>query len=262
MFSLRKMLTNEKTGEFVKEGDTLVRKDLADTYQRLANSPDPVALFYNGAMAEELVAELKEWAGPQNETLTIADFADYPPAKKSDAITFDLDDENRLLASTLPSSGPILGFIMKAIAKLKDDLIKPGMEYSLKDSARFFHKLTEIIKHAYSRRALVADEAFEPTLTAALLKNFTQFNEQGTNEYLEEVLQKVRDSEKTHDQEYYGGQEYFVPVPDHGTAHMSIIDQFGNAISVTSTVNIYFGSGIISKSGGLPCAPIDFNRPS
>lgn len=112
------MLTNEKTGEFVKEGDTLVRNDLAATYERLANSPDPVALFYNGEMAEELVNELKQWAG-QNETLTVADFADYPPAKKSDAIAFDLDDENRLLASALPSSGPILGFIMKAIAKVR-----------------------------------------------------------------------------------------------------------------------------------------------
>lgn len=124
------------------------------------------------------------------------------------------------------------------------------MEYSLKDSARFYHKLTEIIKHAYSRRALVADELFEPVLTAEFLKNFTHFDEQGTNEYLEDVLQKVRESERTHDQEFYGGKEYFIP--DHGTAHMSIIDGSGNAISVTSTVNIYFGSGILSKSGALP----------
>ena len=132
---------------------------------------------------------------------------------------------------------------------MKDDLIKPKMEYSLKDSARFYHKLTEIIKHAYSRRALVADDQFEPDLTGELLKNFTQFDEQGTNAYLEDVLQKVRDSDITHPQDFYGGKEYFIP--DKGTAHMSIIDGFGNAISVTSTVNIYFGSGIVSKSGAL-----------
>lgn len=123
------------------------------------------------------------------------------------------------------------------------------MGYSLKDSARFYHKLTEIMKHAYSRRALVADEQFEPQLTGELLKNFTQFDEQGTNEYLEDVLQKVRDAESTHPQDFYGGKEYFIP--DKGTAHMSIIDGFGNAISVTSTVNIYFGSGIVSKTGAL-----------
>ena len=132
------------------------------------------------------------------------------------------------------------------------------MKYSLKNSAWFYHKLTEIIKHAYSRRALVADEQFEPALTAELLKNFTQFDEQGTNAYLEDVLQKVRDAKKTHSQEFYGGKEYFIP--DKGTAHMSIIDGFGNAISVTSTVNIYFGSGIISKTGALQSSVRSYRR--
>ena len=133
--------------------------------------------------------------------------------------------------------------------QLKDRIIKPDMEYSLKKSAYFYHKLTEITKHAYSRRALVTDEAFEPAWAAELLKNFTQF-ENGTNPYLDEVLQKVMEAEVTQPQDFYGGQEYFKE--DHGTAHMSIIDGFGNAISVTSTVNIYFGSGIISKTGALP----------
>lgn len=112
------MLTNEKTGKFVKEGDILVRKDLAETYEKLANSNDPLAYFYYGELADQLIAELQEWAGPKNQTLTREDFASYLPAKKSDAIVYDLDDENRMLTSALPSSGPILGFIMKAVAKV------------------------------------------------------------------------------------------------------------------------------------------------
>lgn len=119
------------------------------------------------------------------------------------------------------------------------------MEYSLNDTALFYHKFTEILKHAYSRRSLVADEVFSKSYTEQFLKNFTQFNE--TNEYFDDVVKKVRESTKTYDQSFYGGTEYFVP--DNGTAHMSIIDQFGNAISVTSTINIYFGSGILSKTG-------------
>ena len=111
-------MTNEKSGQFVKEGDILVRNDLAATYEKLANSKEPLNLFYYGEMAEQLVAELQEWAGT-NQTLTTDDFAAYPPAKKSNAIVYDLDDENRMLASTLPSSGPILGFIMKAVSKVR-----------------------------------------------------------------------------------------------------------------------------------------------
>lgn len=123
------------------------------------------------------------------------------------------------------------------------------MEYSLKDTAWFYHQLTEVFKHAYSRRALVADEAFEPKLTQELLHNFTNFDKDDTESYFNDVLRKVRSSKKTHPQEYYGGREYFIP--DNGTAQMSIIDQYGNAISVTSTINVYFGSGILSETGKL-----------
>lgn len=123
------------------------------------------------------------------------------------------------------------------------------MEYSLEDTAFFYHQLTEIFKHAYSRRSLVADPQFEINATDSLLRNFSRFDQNDSNEYLDDVLKKIKDSKVTHDQEFYGGKEYFVP--DNGTAHMSIIDQYGNAISVTSTVNIYFGSGIVSKTGKL-----------
>ena len=57
----------------------------------------------------------------------------------------------------------------------------------------------------------------------------------------------MKNSKETHEDSFYGGKEYFVS--DNGTAHMSIIDDYGNAISVTSTINIYFGSGIVSKTG-------------
>lgn len=104
------MLTNKETGQFLVEGDTIVNENLAITYEKIANSPDPIKLFYRGELTDIMVEEL-------NETLTHEDFKNYQP-KRSDAIVFDLDDENLLLTSSSPSSGVILGFIMKLIAEV------------------------------------------------------------------------------------------------------------------------------------------------
>ena len=43
----------------------------------------------------------------------------------------------------------------------------------------------------------------------------------------------------------YGADE--VSTDDHGTAHISIIDENGDAVAVTSTINYYFGSGKYSS---------------
>ena len=38
---------------------------------------------------------------------------------------------------------------------------------------------------------------------------------------------------------------------DHGTSHMSIVDRERNAVSMTSTINGYFGATFLSTSTGI-----------
>ena len=49
--------------------------------------------------------------------------------------------------------------------------------------------------------------------------------------------------------------EYYNPVydlkEDHGTTHLSVIDKFGSAVSLTSTVNLIFGSRVMDEETGI-----------
>ncbi len=42
-----------------------------------------------------------------------------------------------------------------------------------------------------------------------------------------------------------------VGAEDHGTSHLSVIDTDGMCVSLTTTINLYFGSGFISNRTGV-----------
>ncbi|XVF61722.1 hypothetical protein PTKIN_Ptkin08bG0153000 [Pterospermum kingtungense] len=61
---------------------------------------------------------------------------------------------------------------------------------------------------------------------------------------------------------HYGGR--WNQIHDHGTSHVSIVDRDRNAVSMTNTVNAYFGSKILSPSTGIVLnnEMDDFSMPS
>jgi len=59
---------NNKTGEALKEDEVLIQLKLADTLQKLANSSDPLKLFYEGMIAQDIIKDIKEAAQEWNRT--------------------------------------------------------------------------------------------------------------------------------------------------------------------------------------------------
>lgn len=64
------------------------------------------------------------------------------------------------------------------------------------------------------------------------------------------MLQQGADNQNgTHDADYYG-LHTDTPV-DHGTTHLSVLDRWGGAASITSTVNLIWGSHVMDNVTGV-----------
>uniref|UniRef100_A0A914MRD2 Gamma-glutamyltransferase n=1 Tax=Meloidogyne incognita TaxID=6306 RepID=A0A914MRD2_MELIC len=71
-----------------------------------------------------------------------------------------------------------------------------------------------------------------------------------SQEWAENVRNKI--TLRTHPDNYYQEGNAHQALPeDHGTSHISVIDRWGNAVSITTTLNIAFGSFVLSESTGI-----------
>ena len=116
------------------------------------------------------------------------------------------------------------------------------------DSALFYHRFTEACKFAFGMRCLVGDNDFYDSKEVGLLWSngrrigsdvMVSFAFQFTNRLTDpEVVKEYRDridDYKVHPQSYYGSTNF---VTDHGTAHTSIVGPNGDAVAVTSSINL------------------------
>jgi len=94
----------------------------------------------------------------------------------------------------------------------------------------------------------------------AFLNDSTQISEIPTKEYASSIFPNITD-DTTHGASYYH-PSFDVP-DDHGTTHTSVFDYDGMAVSLTSTVNLVFGSRVMDPDTGiiLNDEMDDFSKP-
>uniref|UniRef100_A0A1I7U5Y7 Gamma-glutamyltranspeptidase 1 n=1 Tax=Caenorhabditis tropicalis TaxID=1561998 RepID=A0A1I7U5Y7_9PELO len=212
---------NPETGRVFQPGEQIkTRKNLLETFRILANSTDPIKDFYEGILTEKIVKEFKE----NNGILTMDDFKNYRSIiHSSQNVIYTKLKNGRGVCGPPPPSGSA---VAQAILNIMD-----GFEYNMKsfnDIETLYHHFLESSKFSYAARSWLGDPAFVSNATA-IAKNIT------SKEWAEWVRSKITD--ETHPDDYYGGS-FESPPQDHGTTHVSIIDAQGNAVSVTSTINL------------------------
>ncbi|MEO0526922.1 MAG: gamma-glutamyltransferase [Bacteroidota bacterium] len=209
-----------------KAGDTVKHPALAQTFKRIAkNGRDE---FYRGETAKILAAFIQEKGG----YVTEEDLEKYE-AKWRQPIVFDYK-ELRLISMSPPSSG---GVTINQIFKM----IEP---YQISDfghnSPKSIQLFTEASRRAYAdRNYYLGDPDFVDIPLDVLL----------SDAYLNKRMQSFSFDEATKSSEIERGNLQIVESME--TTHYSIVDQEGNAVAVTTTLNGAFGSKLYCDELGF-----------
>ncbi len=213
-------------GTTSQAGDTIANPSLAKTLERIANNGRDE--FYKGETAKMLVAFLQS----HGSIITLEDLSKYE-AKWRDPIIFQYNDL-RIISMSPPSSGGIcLNQIMTMIEPF--DLEDYGH-----NSLKTIQVLVEAEKRAYADRSYyLGDPDFVDIPTETLTSSL----------YLQERMSDFSFDKPTPvDSISHGG---IVGYESEETTHYSIVDQYGNALAVTTTLNGGYGSKLYADDLGF-----------
>ena len=200
-----------------KENDVIKYPALAATLKKISkNGRDE---FYKGETAKILVKYLQE----KGAIITLEDLAKYE-AKWRTPLTFDYKDL-KVISMPPPSSGGIcLAEILKMIAPY--DLAKMGH-----NSTEAIQVIVEAERRAYADRSYyLGDPDFVKIPLKALMDE----------DYLKQRMSNFSFEKATLSSDIKEGKVTYNESTE--TTHYSIVDQFGNAVSSTATLNDGYGS--------------------
>jgi gamma-glutamyltranspeptidase/glutathione hydrolase len=215
----------------LRAGDTWRRPDLAWTLGKLRGGADN---FYKGEVAKEIVSAVRGAGG----VLTAADLAAYATVDRTPVET---GYRGLRVLSMPPSSSGGVALIetLGILAARYPTGVDPAREP--RGSAAQLHVLTEAFKHAFADRArFLGDTDFVAVDVAHLT----------APAYHAELARRIKPGAVLpHDA--YGTPAPAAPRKDGGTTHLSVIDADGNAVALTTTVNLGFGAHLAAGKTGI-----------
>ena len=208
------------------EGDTLKNPNLAVTFERIRdNGRDE---FYAGITANMIVNHIQKLGG----IISLEDLNKYS-AEWRDPIEFNYKSYN-MISMPPPSSGGVC----------LEQLFKSIEPFELGDlghnSERYVQLLTEAERRVYADRAFFLGD---PDFVAIPLDSLR------SNTYNKRRMSSFSWDYATPSSEVSHGDIEIIESDQ--TTHYSIVDSFGNAVAVTTTLNGAYGSKVYVEEGGF-----------
>ena len=223
------ILNNTKVPVFVKgdqwkAGDTLAQPELVKTLERIRDQGWKG--FYEGETARLIVEEMARGGG----LISLEDLRSYQ-ATEREAVVF-LYKNYEIVTMALPSSGGVLLPQMMNMVRNRE-LGKKG--HNTPDAIQL---MVEVERRAYADRAQFLGD---PDFVKVPIKTLT------SQAYADKRMEDYKAGIAGNSNNTNFGQ---ISESDE-TTHLSVVDQYGNAVSVTTTLNGGYGSHTVVAGAGF-----------
>lgn len=222
-------------GEKIVPGWRLVQTDLARTLRVIAR--DGAAALQRGPMADAIADEIARQGG----LVSREDLASYRTKQREPVRGRYRDAE--VISFPPPSSG--------GVALIEMLNVLEGFDVAARGagSSSSIHLVAEAMKLAFAdRAALLGDADFVSVPVAELISPAyaTRLRARLDRAWWQRPPWRWFSGEQVIDVVGPG-----LPANDGGTTHLSVTDASGNAVAITQTVNLLFGSGITVPGTGI-----------
>lgn len=213
-----------KNNKPYQAGDLFIQKNLGETLKQIANKGSDI--FYNGDIAKKMVTASEKNGG----ILSLKDFARYSVEElKPVRCTYR---GYTIISAPPPSSGGV------TLCEIANILEKYPFTKSNYHSAHDVHLMVEAMRYAFfDRNNQLGDPDFVNNPVNKLI----------SKEYAKTIQQKILDHQATLNMT----PAIQIHHQSLNTTHYSVLDKNGNAVSVTYTLNSFFGAKVIAGNTGF-----------
>jgi gamma-glutamyltranspeptidase/glutathione hydrolase len=206
-----------------EQGWILRQPELAATLSLLAEQGRKG--FYRGALAEKLVNAVQDAGG----IWSLDDLAQYQVKWRTPLIV-PLAAQRQLITAPPPSAG--------GIAIAQSLLMLQRLPWQQAEPAQRAHYIAEVLRRAYRDRGLLGDPDFVDNPTQALL----------ARQHIIELTSTINVDHATPSASLAPSAE--LHEGDH-TTHFAVLDQQGNAVAATLSLNMMFGAAFTVPGTGV-----------